>query len=158
MKNLFLGIDPGINGGLAIVGGDSVITSVMPATENELNVRELASFLMEHAPQIKHCVLEHVWSQPGTAAGASFKFGKVNGLIEAVLVMLNIPYTMVIPRTWMKVMHEGTSKSLDTKARGFLVCQRLFPDVNLIQPRCRKQHDGVSDALLMAEYCRRKHG
>ena len=36
------------------------------------------------------------------------------------------------------------------------VCKRLFPGVNLIQPGCRKEHDGMAEALLMALYAKRR--
>ena len=36
-------------------------------------------------------------------------------------------------------------------------CPWLFPDVSLLAtPRCKKPHDGMAEALLMAEYARRK--
>jgi hypothetical protein len=39
------------------------------------------------------------------------------------------------------------------------VAKRLFPGVNLLpSDRCRKESDGMSDALLICEYARRKFG
>jgi hypothetical protein len=37
------------------------------------------------------------------------------------------------------------------------VCRRLFPGVSLrATPRCTTDHDGMAEALLIAEYARRK--
>ena len=39
-----------------------------------------------------------------------------------------------------------------------LSCKRLFPGVNLkATERCRKDHDGIAEALLIAEYGRRHY-
>ena len=38
------------------------------------------------------------------------------------------------------------------------LCKRLFPDINLLAtPRSRKPHDGMAEALLIAEYGRRHY-
>jgi hypothetical protein len=45
---------------------------------------------------------------------------------------------------------------IDTKSTSILAAKRLFPKFSLaISERASKPQDGVSDALLMAEYCRR---
>lgn len=158
MKNLFLGIDPGLKGGLALVGGEDVIIVPMPTIGGEIDIRGLQSFILEHAPKIKHAVIEHVWALPKQGAASGFKFGKLCGIIEAAVVMAQIPYTLTIPQKWQKAMHAGVASKENTKQRSFQVCQRLFPSESLILPGCRTPHDGMADALLMAEYARRNHG
>lgn len=45
---------------------------------------------------------------------------------------------------------------LDTKRTSINASRRLFPHVSLLRnARCKTPHDGLSDALLMAEYARR---
>jgi hypothetical protein len=52
--------------------------------------------------------------------------------------------------------HVVTRLSL-SKNTSIAVCKRLFPDVSLLpSERCRKDHDGMAEALLMAEYARRR--
>jgi hypothetical protein len=47
----------------------------------------------------------------------------------------------------------------DTKQRSVIAAQRLFPNVSLLPtPRCKKPSDGIADALLIAEWGRRKMG
>lgn len=158
MKNAFLGIDPGLKGGLALIDGEDIIVLPMPTIGGEIDIAGLRTFLVDHAPKIKHAVIEHVWALPKQGAPSGFKFGKLCGIIEALVVAAGIPYTLVTPQKWMKVMHHGVASKEDTKNRGILVCQRLFPAVNLIPERCRTPHDGMSDALQMAEYGRRTLG
>jgi len=48
--------------------------------------------------------------------------------------------------------------AIDTKAMSLVAAKRLFPNLNLRDPnapKSKKEHDGIVDALLIAEYCRR---
>jgi hypothetical protein len=55
-------------------------------------------------------------------------------------------------------MLEGTQGD-DTKQRSIIAAKRLFPEVSLRRTeRSRKDDDGISDAILLAEYGRRIHG
>jgi crossover junction endodeoxyribonuclease RuvC len=89
---------------------------------------------------------------PGQGVTSMFSFGKSAGFIEGVLTALAIPYQLVPPQTWKKVFSLNASK-----LNSIEVCQKLFPDVDLMRTeRCKKPHDGMAEALLMAEYARRK--
>jgi hypothetical protein len=35
------------------------------------------------------------------------------------------------------------------------MCENLFPGVQLVRKGCRTAHDGMAEAILMAEYGRR---
>jgi hypothetical protein len=81
-----------------------------------------------------------------------FSFGQNYGFIQGLLTANRLPYQLVPPQTWKK---EFTVNS--TKQTSIDVCKRLFPDVDLLAtPKCKKPHDGMAEALLMAEYARRK--
>lgn len=72
-----------------------------------------------------------------------------------MLEALRIPYQFVAPRTWQRVMLEGTPGD-DTKQRSILAAQRLFPGVDLRRTeRSRKADHGFSDSLLLAAYAKR---
>ena len=82
-----------------------------------------------------------------------FSFGQSFGFILGVLTAYGIPYQLVPPRKWKAefgLLHTEKQASVD-------VAKRLFPRVSLLPTeRCRKESDGMSDAVLMAEYARRK--
>ena len=68
--------------------------------------------------------------------------------------MLSI-YRMILQ--WIKIFKTGSKTKVDTKAMALMAAKRLFPKVNLIMTeRSTTPHDGLVDALLMAEYARRK--
>jgi crossover junction endodeoxyribonuclease RuvC len=96
--------------------------------------------------------VEKVSAMPGQGVVSMFNFGHNLGLIEGLLRGYGISYQLVPPQTWKKEF----SLSSD-KAKSIEVCQKLFPNVSLLATeRSRKPNDGIAEALLMAEYARRK--
>jgi len=67
------------------------------------------------------------------------------------LVCAKIPYEVVRPRIWQKVVLCGI-EGADTKVKSVLKCQRRLPDLDLTPGKKRKPHDGLADAACMALY------
>ena len=184
--SIFIGVDPGKKGALAVVGDIVRIIEVtsMPILKggkkarDEYDIRAIVLFLKDHKGDCEFVTVEK--SQPLPMIGAQSRqamFGKVGvpapfkpgslaqfnrGVqrgFEWILTALEMPFQLVSPRTWMKAMHVGTPGA-DTKQRSILAAQRLFPNFDLRRtPRCRKADDGIADALLLAEFGRRtRHG
>ena len=87
---------------------------------------------------------------------AQFNRGVSTGWLWMLTALL-IPHQVVSPKNWQKVMLAGTPGK-DTKQRSIMAAQRLFPDVSLKRTgRAKKDDDGFSDALLLAEYGRRTY-
>lgn len=85
--------------------------------------------------------------------------GRAMGLIEMALVALEIPRERrlgVVPVTWQAALLKGIPCGGDTKAQSIWLALRLFPEVSLFASvRSRSHHDGIADALNLAEYGRR---
>ena len=142
---IFIGIDPGKHGAMAIIDGGNV--NVVPFDKDEY-LRKLAELVTEPA----FCVLEHVGAMPGQGVTSMFSFGESFGWLEGVLDCYSIPYELVRPAKWKKAFSVTGDKNTSVA-----VAKRLFPDVSLRRTdRCRKDDDGMAEALLMAEYARRK--
>lgn len=94
--------------------------------------------------------LEHVGAMPGQGVTSMFSFGENFGFIKGLLAANELPYELVRPQKWKKEFGiSGKNQSVE-------VCKRLFPSVSLRRTeKCRKDHDGMAEALLMAEYARR---
>ena len=152
-----LGIDPGLDGALARIGPDGVEASVTPTIAAGRGGRRgydtggmLA--LLEARP-IDLAVIEAVGPRPGQGVASMFSFGRGLGLIEGLLGGLRIPYQLVLPQAWKRSVLAGTARD---KAAAIAFAGRLFPSVPLrATPRCRVPHDGIADALCLAEYARR---
>lgn len=147
---VFIGIDPGKKGGIAKIfeDGDNRNVTVEPFSEEALI--SLASGL-ESCPTPVYCVLEKVNAMPGQGVVSMFNFGKNFGFIQGVLQSRGIAYELVPPQKWKKMFSVTSDKNTSIS-----VAKKLFPKVNLFAtPRCKKEHDGMAEALLMAEYARR---
>lgn len=131
-----------------------------------------------------HIIIEDVKAlqKPMQAGNWSLSRGKT--ILECMAACFEIPYTLVHSKTWQKEMWQGVpeqrapSKNItkvvkgkkittlvkgkkDTKAMSIIAAQRLFPKAELRDPNRKTEramaiHDGVCDALLMAEFGRRK--
>lgn len=142
----YIGIDPGKSGALAILYPEGDVRTI------PFNAEEYIFALQEFETWPVVCCVEKVSAMPGQGVVSMFNFGHNLGFIEGVLQAYGIPYQLVPPQTWKKEF----SLSSD-KAKSIEVCQKLFPKANLLATeRSRKPHDGMAEAVLMAEYARRR--
>ena len=144
-KMTYIGIDPGKDGALAVLceGG---LVSVVPFYPDayKANLRALNGPAM--------AVLEHVGAMPGQGVTSMVSVGENFGYLKGLLEAFEIPYELVRPQRWKKEFGiSGKNQSVE-------VCKRLFPGVSLRRTeRCKKDHDGMAEALLMALYARRHY-
>ena len=148
---IYIGIDPGKKGAIAWL--ENGCQAVWPySNEMLVQICKEAMEAIEHEQKVIVCV-EKVGAMPGQGVTSMFNFGKSAGFIEGVLQAYGIPYQLVPPQTWKREFSLGHSKE-----DSITVCKRLFPGVNLLPTeRCKKESDGMAEALLMAEYARRNY-
>jgi hypothetical protein len=170
---IVVGIDPGLRGALCILGVCDrpeffeagpvhPILVQMPVTSGkrpDYNLSEIEAFL-ENAVKVglSRLYVERSQPLPPSMGGslANFHRGRSLALWETMCHCLRIPIEFVPPQTWQREMLAGCSGA-DTKARALQAAQRLFPGLELRRtPKCKKPDEGFCDALLVAEYGRRK--
>lgn len=175
MIKIAVGIDPGKKGFIAVnnLSSQEHYFYEIPKVGNEIDVAALSKIFEEEVypclvPPNEtfkiHAVIEDVHSIPGSSAKSNFSFGRIVGLLHALLVSNNIPYTAVQPKTWQKEMWQGvpvqkkaSGKGTDTKATSELAARRLFPGIDFKRNiKCKVNDDNKIDALLLCEYCKRK--
>lgn len=145
----YIGIDPGKNGGVAVitVDGDDRAVNVF-AYDDDIFRAALQQICFEECV----CCIEEVHAMPKQGVTSSFNFGKSYGYLLGVLDACFIPYQPVRPQVWKKEFGLNSDK-----LKSIEVCKRLFPGINLRRTeKCKTDHDGMAEALLMAEYARRK--
>lgn len=152
---IWIGIDPGKTGGYAVISKSETGQAVFAYPwDDNFFAMEMAS-LMQFKEHGIVAAVEKVGAMPHQGVSSMFSFGQSYGFIQGVLTALGIPYQLVPPRKW-KAEFGLLNTSKEDSVR---VAKRLFPDVNLLpSERCRKDSDGMSDSLLMAEYARRHFG
>lgn len=149
MKTIFIGIDPGKSGGIAYIDTECGISGTEPYSDKALI--DLCSSESRKGQNVM-CCLEKVGAMPGQGVVSMFSFGQSVGYIKGVLESFRIPYQEITPQKWKKEFGLNSDKAASAE-----VCRKLFPNVSLLAtPQCKKPHDGMAEALLMAEYARRK--
>lgn len=154
---IYLGFDPGLSGGLAVIDANgNAGTWVMPVSGDEIDARALGVWVWgEVLKADSACIatVEKVGAMPKQGLASTFKFGKGYGTILGVLGALGVRCELVTPQAWKKVILAGTNHDKDAAVAW---CRRAYPHVNLMRtPRCTSPHDGMADALCLAEYGRR---
>lgn len=153
----YIGIDPGVSGGLALLDsrGGVAAVSKMPGTERDLldlleawddAGRGSGSNGGEHGKRIRAGAIERVWSSPQMGVVSAFTFGRGFGALRMALTSIRVPFDEVLPHRWQTAL--GCLSRGDknvTKRRA----QQLFPSQTVTH--------AVADALLIAEFCRRQH-
>ena len=155
---IYIGIDPGKNGGIAVINDKfpkPVNITVYKYSDDDLvdviDVCTKGSSIAVHRDEEIKCVLEKVNAMPGQGVVSMFNFGQNFGFIQGVLKAYEIPFELVPPQKWKKEFSVTSDKNTSIE-----VAKRLFPGVNLkATEKCKKDHDGMAEALLMAEYARR---
>ena len=151
----FIGIDPGLEGGVAILSPVFIKaerTPIMNGEKRTMNLPECANFLKYCDCKDSFAVIEKVHAMPQQGVSSTFSFGKGYGSWLGILATLGIPYTEVSPQAWKKMMLADTDKSKEASLNR---ASTLFPLLNLIPPGCRTPSDGIAEAALLAEYGRR---
>lgn len=143
---VYLGVDPGKSGGLAVLGTGGPRLISMPES-----YRDLWDVIVGIDPDF--AVVEKVggFIQGNKLPGsAMFNFGAGFGAVEAFLISSRTPYELITPQKWQKglgIPPKGKKEKGDHKRVLKAFAQKLFPDVDVTLKTC--------DALLICEFARR---
>ena len=170
MNKIVVGIDPGLDGAIAVIV-DGVLVDVvdMPVIETtslgkakfngtdivkrdavtrKVNPQGLADYLRHWAPtpaRSVHVYIEQVGARPDQGVSSAFSFGAGFGILLGVAAALSMVYTTTYPQTWKKAMSCTADKNLSrTRA------QALFPAKAAMFARAKD--DGRAEASLIAAY------
>ena len=155
-----LGIDPGLDGAVASIrrgeASASPTPTIAPGPGGKRRFDIAGMIALLEAGPVELAVIEAVGPMPRQGVASTFRFGEGYGLWLGMLAALRIPHEAVAPQAWKKVVLSGTARD---KAAAVEFAMRRFPGVSLLAtPRSRVPHDGLADALALAEYGRRRLG
>jgi crossover junction endodeoxyribonuclease RuvC len=124
---------------------------VIAGKRRHLDAPTLVAILEEWRPDL--VVVEQVHAMRDQGVASVFSFGFMAGCIEGAVTALGIALEKVTPQGWKKAILSGTAKD---KQAAIDYCRRRWPATSLLAtPRCRTPHDGIADALVLAEFGRR---
>jgi crossover junction endodeoxyribonuclease RuvC len=167
-----IGIDNGLDGGVVALEGSrgGVKLNLTPtlgarANKREYDLAEMVRILEPYAPANlpmgidAQVFIERAQAMPKQGVSSTFSIGNGYGSWKGILAALRLPFEIVSPQTWQKVMFSGIPVNGDTKRASAIVAQRLYPGIDWRRStRARKTHDGLTDALCLAEYGKRRLG
>lgn len=136
----YIGIDPGKSGGIAVITTEGAAYAYkMPPTD-----RDLLDLLDDIGAGVSRAMLEQVHAMPGQGVTSTFTFGRGFGKLEMALCAARIPFELVTPQKWQKLLGCLTKGNKNVSKAA---AQRLFPTLKVTH--------AIADALLIAEFCRR---
>lgn len=163
MTTAYMGIDPGKTGALAVIyRGDIKLfkTPMIGGTgkKSDFDEGEMARLIREWSILGDcYCLLEKASVRKGQGIVSSGNFMMGFGIWRGILGAMSIPREIIPPKKWQKEMFVGLDPKADPKVNAQIATKRLFPNIEFkATSRCTTPHKGFIDALLIAEYGRRK--
>jgi crossover junction endodeoxyribonuclease RuvC len=157
---LFVGVDPGISGAIAILNKDGEIVQLsdMPvtsvkvgsSTKNIVSPQALADDLSILRDHRSIALIEKVASRPGQGVSSVFGFGRSLGVVEGVLAGMGIPVEMISPAVWTKAMRVNSGKD-GSRQRAMELWPKRAGDFKRV-----KDH-GRAEASLIALYLKQRN-
>lgn len=162
---LYIGIDPGLDGGVVALNQDGALLSsnIMPtrklAKGRRVDAQYLEDLLTANFPYFVEdvrTILEDPGGHAPSAAGLR-SMSMAFATAETILSLHATPYMIVHPRKWQAEFWSRTAgKKTDTKAAALDSARKLWPSQDWAPGRRTKPHDGLVDAALIAEWGRRR--
>jgi len=144
-----LGVDPGLNGALALWDSDMgiLITLDMPIVKSgkhkQISEGLLADMVSRLDPETAWVELVHAMPKQGVVS--TFTFGMGFGMVRGVITGKGVPLRLVRPQQWKSVYGLRSDKSASRA-----VAARLFP--SCANEFSRVRDEGRSEAALIALY------
>jgi len=165
---IYIGIDNGLTGGIAILNTGKLFLHVMPVVsdgkKNRVDVERLADIIRGYAGYAGNRFLVAMYERPVGSRNVSAAVSMQDSFarIESVLILECLRREPITPQKWQKMFWKkpkmAKGQKFDTKAAALKVAKQLWPEQNWLRTsKCTKAHDGMVDAALIAEYCRRTY-
>lgn len=153
--SFIIGIDPGVNGAIAILQSDGTLVQVFetPAVEilvggklkRRISAEMLAAELRLYADQGAVAFVEQVGAMPGQGVSSMFAFGEAFGLVKGVLAGMSIPFSSVTPGKWKKALLLNAGKD-GSRAKAAALWPKHAGEFR------RVKDDGKAEAALIAHW------
>ena len=149
-EKIYIGIDPGKNGALAVIRESKGVSLVDFDLKAYINL--LSYFKKSYDMFIG---IEKVHAMPGEGVKSSFSFGERVGELKGIISTLGFDNNTewIQPQTWQKHINTDSNGGKKAIADSLL---SLYPSADLYGPRGGLK-DGRSDALGIANYIYQKY-
>ena len=152
-EKIYIGIDPGKNGALAVIRESKEVSLV------DFDLKAYIDLLSYFKSSIKSydmfIGIERVHAMPGEGVKSSFSFGERVGELKGMISTLDFDNNTewIQPQTWQKHINTDSNRGKKAIADSLL---SLYLSADLYGPRGGLK-DGRSDALGIANYIYQKY-
>lgn len=165
-SRVFCSVDLGLQGALAVIDLkgkliDLIDLPTQPVVVNkkkrkEYKLKELITYFSNLTKKYDVVLtgFERLRGMPGQASQTGFSLGFSSGVFKILCNVFEMEWMEFEARSWQKLMFSQLDYiDPDTKVNSSRLARKLYPDVDFrLSPRCKKDADGRTDALLMALY------
>jgi len=150
MTWMFVGVDPGKTGAVAVIDENGAPQWVddIPRVGGEVDAKEFVEMLRELRHMIACAAIERTQAMPQTPRSVCHSLGMSEGMALAGLLMLEVRIVRPRPSAWKKAMGVPADKEAAREKAAM-----LFP---AMKHRLQRVSDhNRAEALLLADYARR---
>jgi crossover junction endodeoxyribonuclease RuvC len=157
---IVVGVDPGLTGAIALVGGergerlvevmDMPVKRVGKAKREELDVEALRYMLALARRRADVLVMERQGAAPGQGVSSTFKLGAQYGMLHGMAIVMGFRVERVSPAEWKAALRLGADKERSREA-----AMKAWPADQVFFARV-KDH-GRAEAALIALWAHRAH-
>lgn len=153
MSKFFMGVDPGATGAAAFINEEGVFITFLdyPGSAGSLAI-ELDG-LLPLGNEVALAVIEHVHTMPKQGISSAGKFMMNFGIWQGVLATKKIPYELITPQRWRKVLDSSVPQKPTKEDLRAYAIKRWPASAEDLK---RKKDHNRSEALIMGEYARLK--
>jgi|TARA_Y100001970_G_C14191051_1_gene835412 crossover junction endodeoxyribonuclease RuvC len=150
-----IGIDPGLNGAIAILENNKVkkifempVMSEGKKNKRQLNSAQLVNLLKSNIESNEETVIvvEQVNAMPGQGVTSMFNFGQTFGAIKGICAALSLPIFFVRPAKWKKHFELINSSKDASRTKAI----EMYPSIS--NQLSKKKDVNKSDAILIARF------
>lgn len=152
---MYIGIDPGKKGAVAILDRDGNLvlckplphfsTPAKPKTPGDLDCRSLAALLAPYSARVALAVIEKPIGYTPNAS-AMMKLGESYGALRCLLTLAAFPLELAYAKAWKGHLELSADKSLAINLANALYGTALTA-----------AQDGLAEAVLLAHYAKLRH-
>ena len=154
MKNIVVGIDPGMSGSVAVL--DNGIPSIYDTPifkvkkgKYDYDIAEMVKILSKFKKST--CIIENIFSMRGQGVSSTFNFGRGKGLWEGIAHSMQMKVHMVTPAVWKKTFPTLLAKHVNKP-----ILDQSTEDNKALLKQYNKErqlakHDAKGEARILAQ-------
>lgn len=154
MNKTYIGIDPGLTGGIAILEpNNNLFVFRIPTIETskkEIDAHAVAALFRDYDDHYKGilCAIEHAQAMPKQGVTSMFSYGKGFGVYLGIFSALSMPYRLVKPQTWKRALGCTSDKQATVQ-----IANQIFP--KFCHEWRKKTYHGLAEAALIAYFAKK---